>query len=179
MFNGKTSRKTSCFLVTHSTISFSLSLSLSLCIYIYTNLSLYIYVYICIHMYLCICLSIYMYLKWNEISFIYIYIYIWGRNISSLKHICKNFWSTYFCIDPFKLPYRLYDIRLELVNKSSIINWLTSTFCLILSHHQGCVYCKSDVTSECILLFCNSLYSLYLGIVGAFIFKIWFYKLQR
>ena len=46
------------------------------------------------------------------------------------------------------MSYCFYDIRQELINKPSIINCFLRTSCPILGHHQGCVYCKSDVTFE-------------------------------
>ena len=55
--------------------------------------------------------------------------------------------STHFCIYPFKLSHQFYGFRRELVNKFPIINWFPCIFCLILDYHQGCVYCKSDMTS--------------------------------
>ena len=35
----------------------------------------------------------------------------------------RHFLPKYFCIHPFKLPYQCYDIRRELFNKPSIVNW--------------------------------------------------------
>ena len=51
----------------------------------------------------------------------------------------------HFCIYPFKSPYRFYFIQWKLVNKPPIINWFPSTFCLILGHHQGCVYWAESI----------------------------------
>ena len=48
-----------------------------------------------------------------EMRVSYIYIYI----IKQLRHLL----STYVCIYPFKLLYRFYDIRRELVNEPYII----------------------------------------------------------
>ena len=79
---------------------------------------------------------------------VYIYIYIYIYLIEQYRH----FLSTYFCLYLFHLLYRFYDIRWELVNKSSKINWFFSTFGLILDHHQGCVYCKSYMAFVCTLL---------------------------
>ena len=64
--------------------------------------------------------------------------------------------STYFCVYPFKLLYRFDDIRRELVNKPTVINWFPSTFWPILGHHQGCFYCKKDVTFACTQLLCKN-----------------------
>ena len=63
--------------------------------------------------------------------------------------------SRHFCIYPFKSPSWFYGNRWELVNETPIINWLPSTFCLILGHHQGCVYCKSDELFACTSLLCK------------------------
>ena len=73
---------------------------------------------------------------------ILVYIYIWLNNIDIL--------STNFYIYRFKLPYRCYDIRPELVNKLSIINWFPSTFYAILCYHQRvCVLQAMYITFAC------------------------------
>ena len=47
----------------------------------------------------------------------------------------RNLLSTYFCLDPFKLPYECYDIHLGLTNLS-LLNGSPSTFRPILGHYQ-------------------------------------------
>ena len=66
-----------------------------------------------------------------------------------------HFLSTYFLVDPFILPYWFYSIRRELIDIFSIIVYFPSTFCLTLSHHQGRMYYKSEVTFLCTLLLCK------------------------
>ena len=68
----------------------------------------------------------------------------------------RHFLSTYFFVNPFKLPYRSYDISQKLVDKPSIISYFPSIFCPILGHHQGMMYYKSDVTFVCTLLLCKN-----------------------
>ena len=70
----------------------------------------------------------------------------------------------YFCICPFQLPNWFYDVWWELVDETPIINCYRSTFCPILGHHQGCVYCKRDETFACTLL----LYKCLLFILACF-----------
>ena len=43
-----------------------------------------------------------------------------------------------------------------------------TTFCLILGHHQWCVYCESDVTLACTLLLCKywAYIIIYTGVLG-------------
>ena len=60
-----------------------------------------------------------------------------------------------FLVNPFKLPYWSNDIRLELVDKSSIISYFPSTFCPTLGHHHGTMYFKRDVTFVSIYLLCK------------------------
>ena len=89
-------------------------------------------------------------------------LYIWVHlgSISSLMHISLNnidVLFTYFCICPFQSLKWFYSIRWELVDETLITNCYSSTFCPILGHHQGCVYCESDVTFACKLLFCKCL----------------------
>ena len=95
--------------------------------------SLYIYIYIYIYNY------IYVYIH----NYIYIYI---------IMHVCvfrmyflieaylieyyRCSFSVYFCFNPFKSPYSCFDIRLELANRFSVLNWLPSTFVPLLGHHQ-------------------------------------------
>ena len=66
------------------------------------------------------------------VDHVIIYIYIYIRLIEQYRH----FFSQYFCIYLFKLPYRCY-IRSKLVDKHSVINWFPSTFCLVFGHHLG------------------------------------------
>ena len=68
----------------------------------------------------------------------------------------RHFLSTYFLIDPFILPYCFYRIRRELIDVFSIFVYVPITFCLTLSHHQGRIYYKSDVTFVFPLLLCKS-----------------------
>ena len=75
-------------------------------------------------------------------------------NISSLMNIALN------NIDMFG------SIRRELVDETPITNSYPSIFCLILGHHQGCVYCKNDVTFAYTLQL--SVVYLYLYVVLAF-----------
>ena len=83
----------------------------------------------------------------SNIIYIYIYIYIWLNMI--------DIFSTYFFDNPLELPYWSYDIRLELVDKSSIISFFPSTFRTTLGHYQGRMYYKSDATFVCTLLLCK------------------------
>ena len=73
-----------------------------------------------------------------------IYIYMTEHN--------RHFLSTYFFVNPFELPYWSYDIRWELVDKSSIISYFPSTFYPNLGHHQGRMYYKRYITFVCTLL---------------------------
>ena len=54
--------------------------------------------------------------------------------------------STYFLLDLFKFLYYFYHIHGELIYVLSIVVCIPSTFCPTLGHHQGRIYCKSDVT---------------------------------
>ena len=72
--------------------------------------------------------------------YIYIYIYYYYYNIYLIKQY-RHPLSTHFCIYPFESLHQFYGIQWELVNKLFIIS-SPSTFCLILGHHQGYVYCK-------------------------------------
>ena len=65
--------------------------------------------------------------------------------INFIKHN-RHFMSTYFLLDPFVLLYCFYRIRRELIYVLSIVVCIPSTFCQFLSHHQGRIYYKSDVT---------------------------------
>ena len=71
----------------------------------------------------------------------------------SIEHN-RHFFLAYFYVNPFEWLYWSYDIRRELIDKSSIINYFPSTFCPTLGHHQGRMHYKSDVTFVCRLLFC-------------------------
>ena len=71
--------------------------------------------------------------------YLYIYRYIWLKIL------------VIFFVNPFELPYWSYDIRRELVDKSSIISQVLSA-----QHHQGSMYYKSDVTFVCKLLLCKN-----------------------
>ena len=81
--------------------------------------------------------------------YIYIYIYIYCQhflvNKNSIKHI-KHFMPTYILLDPFEFPYYFYRIQVELIYVLSIVVCIPNTFCPTLSHHQGRIYFKSDVT---------------------------------
>ncbi len=70
----------------------------------------------------------------------------------------RHFLTTYIFVNPFELAYSSYDIRRELVDKSSIISFFPSTFCPTLGHHQSGkgMYYKSDVTFVCTLLLCKN-----------------------
>ena len=59
-------------------------------------------------MYVCVCVCVCIYLG----------------SISLLRH----FLSTYFSINPLKLPYGYYNFHLELGNKPFLIYWCLSTF---------------------------------------------------
>ena len=63
--------------------------------------------------------------------------------------------STYFFVNPFELPYWSYDIRLELVDKPSIISNFPSTFCPTLGHPHVRMYYKREVTFVYTLLLCK------------------------
>ena len=89
--------------------------------------------------------------------YIYMYSYFWRHFfidtylIDHTRHFCLHI----FFISPFELPYWSYDIRRELVDKSSIISYFSSTFCPTSGHHQGRMYYKRDVTFVCTLLLCK------------------------
>ena len=51
-----------------------------------------------------------------------------------------NIFVNIFFVNPFKLPFRSYDIWWESVDKPSIISNFPSTFCPTLGHHQGRMY---------------------------------------
>ena len=68
----------------------------------------------------------------------------------------RHFLSTYFFVNPIELPYRSYDIRREMADKPSIISYFPNSFCPSVSHHQGRMYYKSDVTFVCTLLLCKN-----------------------
>ena len=121
------------------------------------------------------------------LTFIYIYIYIGVCvcvcvcSISTLLHIWLND-KDIFCLHNFTfvlLRYRIdfYDIRRYLINKTSIINFFPSTFCPILGHHYGCVYCKSDVTFACTLQLNQNepLYWCILSIATAVVYRTQFF----
>ena len=73
----------------------------------------FIYIYIYIYMCVCVCVCVF----WQHF-FINTYFIKYNR----------HFLSTYFCVNPFVLPYWSNDIRRELVNVSSIISWAKSTW---------------------------------------------------
>ena len=101
--------------------------AMSTVIFLQIKNALYIYIYIYIYIY-----TLYIYI-------LYIYIYL----IKRYRHLL----SRYFCFDLFKSPYECCNIRSELANKPSLINWFPSTFGSILS--QECKYCNSDTTFVC------------------------------
>ena len=74
-------------------------------------------------------------------------------NANFIKHD-RHFMSTYFLLDPFEFPYYFYRIRGELIYVLSIVVCIPSTFCPTLSHHQGRIYYKSDVTSVLAYYYC-------------------------
>ena len=96
---------------------------------------MYIYIYICVCVCVCVCVF------WQHF-FINVYF------IDQYRYVL----STNFCICPFQLPNWFYSIQQELVDETSITNCYLSTFCLILGHHQECVYYKSNVTFACTFL---------------------------
>ena len=83
-----------------------------------------------LHIYICVCVCVCV---CGELLFVNIYL---------IKQ-CRHFYL-------YKLPYRYYDIRRELVYKLSIINWFSSIFGLIIIWR--CVYRKSDITFACTTL---------------------------
>ena len=77
--------------------------------------------------------------------YIYIYIYIYWQHFFINRYFVEHnryFLSTYFFVDPFILPYWLYYIRRELVDKYSIIIYFPSTFFPTLDNHQRSIYYK-------------------------------------
>ena len=96
----------------------------------------------CVYMCVCVCVCVF-----GEYFFTNAYF------IEPYRHLL----STHFCICSFQLPHWFYGIRRELVNKTPITCCYPSTFCPVLGHHQGCVYCKSGVTFVCTLLLCKCL----------------------
>ena len=72
----------------------------------------------------------------------------------------RHLLSTHFFISLFKLLHWFYGSWRELVNETSTTNWYPRTFCLILGHHQGCLYCKSNVTFAWTLLLCKCFFIL-------------------
>ena len=104
---------------------------------------IYIYIYMCVCECVCVCVCVYL------------------GSISSLMHISLNNIDM-FCLHIFvyvlsQLIDWFYGIRWQFFNETPITNCYPSTFCPILDYHQGCVYCKSDVTFACTLLFWNCL----------------------
>ena len=65
------------------------------------------------------------------------------------------FLSTHFYFDPFKSPFGYY-IRLELVNKFSVINWIPSIFRPLLGYHHG-DYILPKYNTMFYLYWCNFL----------------------
>ena len=100
--------------------------SLSLSLYIY------IYIYVCVCVCVCVCFG----------------------SISSLIHISLNNEDS-FCLRILVsvLSGCCIDFMVSgwnwLMNPPPVTNLFPSTFCLILGHHQGCIYCKSDMTLAC------------------------------
>ena len=92
----------------------------------------------------CTCTHMYVFVQYFFINAYFIVQYI---------HVL----STYFCLYPFELPNWFYCDRWDLVDETLITNCYPFTFCLILGYHQGCVYCKSNLTFACTLLFCKCL----------------------
>ena len=80
---------------------------------------------------------------------VYIYICIFWQhffvNTNFIQHN-RHFLSTYFLLNQFVFPYCFYCIRRQLTYVLSIVVCIPSTFCPTLSHHQGRIYYKSDVT---------------------------------
>ena len=89
-------------------------------------------------------------------------------NANFIKHN-RHFMSTYFLLDPFEFSYYFYRIWEELIYVLSTVVCIPSTFCLILGHHQGRIYYKSDVTFLLAYYYCVKA-SLLLNIM-AFAFK--------
>ena len=104
----------------------------------------YIYIYIYIYIYVCVCVCVCVCAR---AAFLNAYF------IEQYGHVL----STYFCILSFQLPNWFYSIRRELVDETFMTICYPSSVCSILGHHQGCVYCKSNVTFTCILLLCKCL----------------------
>ena len=110
--------------------------------YIYTYiymyyLILYMYIYICVCVCVCVCLCVCV-----CVCVFWQHFFV---NTNFIKHN-RHFTSTYFLLDPFVFPYYFYRIRGELIYVLSIVVRIPSTFCPTLSHHQGRIYYKSDVT---------------------------------
>ena len=107
--------------------------------------------------------------------YIYIYMYIYRQHFFIDTYLIEHnrLFSTYFFVNPFELPYWSYDIRRELVDKSSIISYFPRTFYPTLSHHQGRMYYKSDATFVCTLLLYIYIYIyIYMGSIFSLI-HIW------
>ena len=90
-------------------IMFPLIFVYILCICIMSIQHIYIYIYVCV----CVCVCVFL------------------QHFFLNTHLIEYY--RLFCqisfVNPFELPYWLYDIRWELVDKSSIISYFPSTFC--------------------------------------------------
>ena len=93
--------------------------------------------------------------------YIYIHVCVCACEIKYYRHPL----STYFYFDPSKSLYGCHNIRLELTDKFSVIDWSPSTFGLLLSHHQweGEVYMAE--TQYSVLFIPVSLFSLFSNLV--------------
>ena len=110
--------------------------------------SVYIYIYMCV--WVCVCVF------WH-------YFFVNTYFIQQYR----QYLSTQFFIYLFESPHWFYGIRRELVNETPLINWFPSSFCSILGHHQGCVYCKSDKIFAYILLLCKCwTFIIYAGVLS-------------
>ena len=81
-------------------------------------------------------------------SYIYIYIYM---NFVEYKRFSVNI---FYCWS-FHIAVLFYSIRRELIDIFSLIVYFLSTSCPTLSHHQGKMYYKIDLTFLCMLLLCK------------------------
>ena len=88
-----------------------------------------------------------------------VYMCVHLGSTSSITNISLNNidLATDFCIYPFELPHWFYGMQRVLLNETPISNSHPSTLCPILSYHQRCVYCKSDVIFACKLQLCKCL----------------------
>ena len=65
-------------------------------------------------------------------------------NTNFIKH--NRYFIYIFSLGSVRIPVLLLSYSGELIYVLSIVVCIPSTFCLILSHHQGMIYYKSDVT---------------------------------